>query len=238
MPSSSIELLSRLHKQNITETMARARGQFRGSNEEFLKLAEQYNTLAPRLRGEFLRTHGLSSNDAEFSQGTDLLLAISPDMGRFLQNMALSHQSHRILELGSSCGVSTLYFAEALYTLGRGTVIATEFDSTKCAQLRENTQISGLESFVDLREGDVFKTISKLEGTFDIVFIDIWADAYLRLFKQIEHLLRPGSIILTDNMYTADEAVQPYKHYLDQNPRFSSTTLDFESGVEFTVVLS
>lgn len=71
-----------------------------------------------------------------------------------------------------------------------------------------------------------------------MVFIDVWASSYLSLFKQIERLLRPGSIVLADNMYTAEDAVRPYKHYLDGNPRFSTTTLDFESGVEFTVVVS
>ncbi|WP_443678667.1 O-methyltransferase, partial [Paraburkholderia unamae] len=73
---------------------------------------------------------------------------------------------------------------------------------------------------------------------FDMVFIDVWADAYLKLFRQIERLLRPGTIVLADNMYTSEDAVRPYKHYLDNDPRFSTTTLDFESGVEFTVVVS
>jgi hypothetical protein len=39
-------------------------------------------------------------------------------------------------------------------------------------------------------------------------------------------------------MYTAEDAVRPYKQYLDGNSRFSTTTLDFESGIEFTVVVS
>jgi predicted O-methyltransferase YrrM len=95
-----------------------------------------------------------------------------------------------------------------------------------------------VQAYVDLREGDVFQTISELDGTFDMVFIDVWASTYLNLFKQIERLLRPGSIVLADNMYTAEDAVRPYKHYLAGNPRFSTTTLDFESGLEFTVVVS
>jgi predicted O-methyltransferase YrrM len=218
--------------------MARARAQFRGSSEEFLMLAEEYDTLAPRLRGRFLETLGLSSEDFESSQGTALSLAVSAETGRFLRNMALAHKPARILELGSSCGVSTLYFAEALRTLGSGVVVATERDAAKCAQLRAHVRTAGVDAYVELREGDVFRTVAELHGTFDMVFIDVWADTYLELFRQTERLLRPGSIILADNMYTAEDAVRPYKQYLDGNPRFSTTTLDFESGIEFTVVVS
>jgi predicted O-methyltransferase YrrM len=180
----------------------------------------------------------LSSEDFESSQDTPLSLAVSAETGRFLSNMVLSHQPFRILELGSSCGVSTLYFAEALRTLGRGTVVATELEASKCAQLRANVRAAGVESYVELREGDVFRSVAELDGSFDMVFIHVWATAYLRLFKQVERLLRKASIVLTDNMYTSEDAVGPYIQYLDQNPRYSSTTLNFESGVEFTVVVS
>ncbi|MBB5418734.1 putative O-methyltransferase YrrM [Paraburkholderia sp. JPY171] len=163
---------------------------------------------------------------------------MSAETGRFLRNMVLSHKPARILELGSSCGVSTLYFAEALRILGSGSVVATELDAGKCAQLRAHVEMAGVDAYVDVREGDVFETVAGLDGTFDMVFIDVWADSYLNLFKQIERLLRPGSIVLADNMYTAEDAVRPYKHYLDDDPRFSTTTLNFESGVEFTVVVS
>jgi predicted O-methyltransferase YrrM len=238
MTLTATMLLQRLHEQSQTEVMTRARAQYQGSSEEFLTLAEEYDTLAPRLRGRFLETLGLSSEDFESSQGTPLSLAVSAETGRFLGNMVLSHKPTRILELGSSCGVSTLYFAEALRTLGNGMVVATELDPAKCAQLRAHVRTAGVDAYVDLREGDVFQTVSELDGTFDMVFIDVWANTYLDLFKQTERLLRPGSIVLADNMYTAEDTVRPYKQYLDDNPRFSSTTLDFESGIEFTVVVS
>jgi predicted O-methyltransferase YrrM len=238
MTSTATLLLQRLHEQSQTEVMTRARAQFHGSSEEFLTLAEEYDTLAPRLRGRFLETLGLSSEDFESSQGTALSLAVSAESGRFLRNMALSHKPARILELGSSCGVSTLYFADALRTLGSGTVVATELDAGKCTRLRSHVKTAGVDAYVDLREGDVFQTVSDLDGTFDMVFIDVWASSYLDLFRQTERLLRPGSIVLADNMYTAEDAVRPYKQYLDDNPRYSTTTLDFESGIEFTVVVS
>ncbi|RQS19961.1 methyltransferase domain-containing protein [Burkholderia sp. Bp8992] len=238
MASSTIALLQRLHEESRAEIIARARAQFEGSDEAFLSLGDEYEALAPRLRGRFLENLGLSTDDFATSEGSPLSLAVSAETGRFLRNMVLSRRPARILELGSSRGVSTLYFAEALRTLGRGVVVATECDALKCAHLRAHVRTAGLDAYVDMREGNVFDTVAELDGTFDLVFIDVWADAYLKLFKQIERLLRPGSVVLADNMYTAEDAVRPYKHYLDDDPRFSTTTLDFESGIEFTVVVS
>ncbi|MGP3659596.1 O-methyltransferase [Burkholderia gladioli] len=237
MTTSSHVLLQRLHEQNRAELIGRARARFPGDSATFLDLVSQYEALAPRLKGQFLSDHGLSGeDDSERSRGTSLSLAISAELGSLLRNLVLSHRPMRILELGSSYGVSTLYFADALRTLGRGTVIATERDAMKCARLRDHLAAAKVERYVELREGDAFETLEQLDGPFDIVFIDVWADLYLRLFQRVEPLLRPGSIVLADNMYTAGEAVQPFKRYLDAHPRISSTTLDFESGLEFAVV--
>ncbi|RFU48688.1 O-methyltransferase [Paraburkholderia sp. DHOC27] len=238
MLSSHTQLLKQLHEQSNAQVMDRARAQFAGSNEAFLEVAEQYGTLAPRLRGRFLQSHGFSTEDFESSQGTPLSLAVSAEMGQFLRNVVLSARPTRILELGSSCGVSTLYFAEAIRLLDEGIVVATELDRGKCAQLRSNLKAAKLERYVELREGDVFETVQELDGTFDLIFIDVWASAYLPLFKQVERLLIPGSVVIADNMYTAETEVRPFKEYLDKNTRYSSTTLDFESGVEFAVVVS
>jgi predicted O-methyltransferase YrrM len=230
-------LLSELHDQSQAQLLARARAQFHGSDGDFLALARQYERLAPRFRGEFLAEHGLSAEGPDLTQGTSLSLAISASMGQFLRTMVLAQRASRVLELGSSCGVSTLYLADALARLGRGTVIATELDAAKCARIRDHVAATGLGAHVELREGDVFQTIATLEGPFDLVFIDIWASGYLDAFQRIEALLRPGAVVITDNMYTAEADVQSYKQYLDASPSLASTTLDFESGVELTVVV-
>ncbi|WP_431018552.1 O-methyltransferase [Burkholderia cepacia] len=238
MTSTTHVFLQRLREESRSEIIARARARFQGANEAFPTLVDEYEALAPRLRGRFLETFGLFTEDFESSEDSALSLAVSAETGRFLRNMVLSQRPARILELGSSCGVSTLYFADALRTLGRGMVVATECDALKCARLRGHVETAGLDAYVDLREGDVFETVAELDDTVDMVFIDVWADAYLKLFKQIERLLRPGAVVLADNMYTAEDAVRPYKRYVDEDPRFSTTTLDFESGVEFTVVVA
>ena len=182
-------------------------------------------------KGLFLKTHGISVQDSALS------LAISPEMGEFLFNLTLLKRPKAILELGSSRGVSTLYFAEALRVLGKGKVVATEIDESKCDTLWQNVQSMGLASYVDLFRGDVFSTVATMNESFDMVFIDIWASGYLDVFQKVEKLLKPGAIILADNMYTSSDEVLPFKNFLNNNPGISNMTLDFESGVELGIVL-
>lgn len=110
--STTHALLQRLHEESQREIIARARAQFQGPNEAFPTLVDEYEALAPRLRGRFLETFGLFTEDFELSAGSALSLAVSAETGRFLRNMVLAQRPTRILELGSSCGVSTLYFAD------------------------------------------------------------------------------------------------------------------------------
>jgi len=225
------EYLVRRHVESEEQTLAMARSQIKGSDEDFLSLVKQYGDLAPEKKGLFLKEHGISIEDPTLS------LAISPEMGEFLFNLTLSKKPSSVLELGSSNGVSTLYFAEALRLCGGGRVIATEMEVAKCAALRNDVRALGLADYVEVREGDVFETVKNLQGAFDIVFIDIWASGYLDIFKEVEHLLAPGAMILADNMYTAFDEVQAFRTYLEAKPNISNTTLAFESGVEFGVVV-
>ena len=225
------ELLSGLHRESDEEILGRARAFFQGSNEEFAELVEEYEALAPEYKGKFLRARGISIQDSSFS------LCVSPEMGEFLFNLVLSSKPERILELGSSNGVSTLYFAEALRFLGRGTIVATENDEKKCRRILQNAATGGVSCFIELRKGDVFETVDELSGPFDLVFIDIWADGYLGIFRKIEPLLKSGSIIVADNMWTAFEEVALFKEYLDGRTDIVNTRLNFASGVEFGVVL-
>lgn len=226
------ELLSDLHRESEEEVLEKARSLFRGNDEVFSQIVKEYGLLAPEEKGKFLRVHGISIQDPSFS------LCVSSAMGEFLFNLVLSSKSERILELGSSNGVSTLYFAEALRLSRRGKVIATESEEKKCRRILQNASLAGLSDFVELREGNVFETIEGLSSPFDLVFIDIWADGYLEIFKKVEPLLKAGSIIVADNMYTAFEEVRPFKEYLDERSDIVNTTLKFESGVEFGVVLA
>jgi len=237
MNFSTTTLLDTLHEQSEGQVFARARAQFQGTDQEFAVLLSEYLEMIPSRKGDFLKEHGFCTADVQSSQGTAMSLAISPEMGQFLYNLTLMRRPARILELGSSYGISTLYFASALQRIGRGQIIASELDAAKCAKLKQHLQTAEVQHLVAVWEGDIFDLFDKLNGHFDMIFMDTWSSLYLDLFQRLEPFLKPGSLVITDNMYTAADEVRDFKQYIDANPAFSSTTLDFESGVEFTVMI-
>ena len=75
----------------------------------------------------------------------DALLPVSRDAGRFLYAVARSISAKRIVEFGTSFGVSTIYFAAALKDNGGGMVIGSELEPSKVAQGRIQDRACGVE---------------------------------------------------------------------------------------------
>jgi predicted O-methyltransferase YrrM len=71
-----------------------------------------------------------------------------------------------------------------------------------------------------------------------MALIDGWKDLYLPVLKLIEPSLRPGAVVLADNIFTFKKDLEPYVDYV-QNGRngFESTTLQISDGFEYSVRL-
>src|SRR5690606_29751052 len=88
--------------------------------------------------------------------------------------------ARRVVEAGTSFGVSTLYLAAAVRDTvegraGEGIVIGTEHEPAKAAAARAHFAEAGLSEFVDLREGDLRETLRDPGGPVDFLLLDIWA---------------------------------------------------------------
>ncbi|MEP6967995.1 MAG: class I SAM-dependent methyltransferase, partial [Pseudomonadota bacterium] len=110
---------------------------------------------------------------------SDKLVALDRDKARFCYQLCRALRTTRVVEAGTSFGVSTLYLAAAVRDNagaggGEGRVIATENDSGKAASARANFAAAGLSAFIDLREGDLRETLRDIGGAVDFALIDIW----------------------------------------------------------------
>jgi len=166
----------------------------------------------------------------------DKLVALEPDKAEFCHLVCRSLGARRIVECGTSYGVSTLYLAAAVRANGGGTVIATEYEPAKAAAARANFAEAGLAEFIDLREGDLRETLKVIEGPVDFVLMDIWTEMARPALELIHPNLRPGAVVVADN---TERVRQPYRHFFefvnDPANGLSTMTLPFAGGLEFTV---
>ena len=94
-------------------------------------------------------------------------LSVSPRYGRFLYAIARACKATRIVEFGTSMGVSTIYLAAALRDNGGGQLIGSELEPAKVARARAHVDAAGLADLVDIREGDALETLKDVGGEVD-----------------------------------------------------------------------
>jgi predicted O-methyltransferase YrrM len=167
----------------------------------------------------------------------DVYIPISRLQGRFLYLVARSLRARRIVEFGSSFGVSTLYAAAAARDEG-GRVIGSELEPSKQQAATAHLAEAGLSSFAEIKLGDARETLRDVEGPIDLLLLDGWKEMYLPMLQMLAPKLRPGAVVLADNIKTFRRALTPYLDYVQSGRnQFVSETLPLADGFEYTVRL-
>jgi predicted O-methyltransferase YrrM len=163
-------------------------------------------------------------------------LPVSRAQGRMLYLVARSIDARRVVEFGTSFGISTIYLSAAVKDNGGGVVVGSELDRSKRDKAREHLREAGLDGIADVRLGDALVTLADVEAPVDMVLLDGWKDAYLPVLKLLTPKLRPRAVVLADNIFTFRKALRPYVEYVQSGQHgFVSGTLDIADGFELSV---
>jgi predicted O-methyltransferase YrrM len=171
----------------------------------------------------------------------DKLVALDRDKAEFCYALCRAGDARRIVEVGTSHGVSTLYLAAAVrdnvvLSGGDGIVIGTEIEPDKARAARANFAEAGLSQLVDLREGDLRETLKQIDGPVDLVLMDIWIAMARPALELVVPQLKPGAIVVCDNTKRDRSAYADYFALLDDPAnRFRTMTLPFDGGLEMSV---
>ena len=167
----------------------------------------------------------------------DKMVALDRDKAEFCYQLCRSLRATRVVEAGTSFGISTLYLAAAVRDnqVENGVVIGTEYEPAKVKLARENFDAAGLSEFIELREGDLRQTLLDVGGPVDFMLVDIW-DVALPALERVSSSLRPGAIVACDNTTVAADEYRDYFEFVN-NPgnRFRTMTIPFQGGFELTV---
>ena len=168
----------------------------------------------------------------------DCYIPVSRDQGSFLYLTARALGAKRVVEFGTSFGISTLYLAAAVRDNGGGMVIGTELQPSKHERAVAHLQEAGLAEVVDVRLGDALETLKEVPEPLDLVFLDGWKDLYMPVLALLEPKLRPGAVVLADNIFTFRKSLKPYVEYLQSGQNgFESVTLRISDGTEYSCYL-
>jgi predicted O-methyltransferase YrrM len=156
-------------------------------------------------------------------------LAVSPEFGRFLYMCARSCKAKRIIEFGSSMGISAIYMAAALRDMGGGILIGTELEPSKAERAKANLTAAGLADLVEFRMGDARETLKPgVDGDIDMVMLDGAFTLYLPVLQLLEPHLKPGAIIIGENAFA--EAGGYIDYVRDPQNGYLSLPLSFDPG--------
>ncbi|GEP92550.1 Predicted O-methyltransferase YrrM [Chitinophaga terrae (ex Kim and Jung 2007)] len=127
--------------------------------------------------------------------------------GRLLSMISHMVRPQRILELGTYTGYSAICLAEGLAPGGiLHTVDIDEELETMCRRYFEAT---GNKDRIKMHIGKAADVISSLDETFDLVFIDADKAGYEQYYDMVWEKLRPGAIILADNVLYHGQVLDP-----------------------------
>ncbi|WAJ44124.1 class I SAM-dependent methyltransferase [Mycobacterium sp. Aquia_216] len=159
-----------------------------------------------------------------YRQAVGNFLSVSPEFGRLLYICARTRNASRVVEFGTSFGISTIHLACALRDNGSGTVVGTELEPAKAARALEHLVAARVADLVEIRVGDALDTLREgVGGPVDLVHLDGAFSLYLPVLRLLEPHLQPNALILAEN------GTPNYLDYV-RDPRngYVSLTLPFE----------
>jgi predicted O-methyltransferase YrrM len=130
---------------------------------------------------------------------------VDAEVGAFLQVLATSIGASRVLEIGTAIGYSGIWLARALPP--DGMLLTMEMSEERAKEARENFARAGVAERVSVIVGDAQLKIAKVSGPFDLIFQDGDKKLYEPLLDRLVALLRPGGLLVTDNVLWDGEVV-------------------------------
>ena len=130
-------------------------------------------------------------------------MQIGPEQGQLMALLAKLIGAKKCIEVGVFTGYSSLVVALALPTDGR--IVACDISEEWTSIGRRYWAEAGVEHKIDLRLGRATRTLDELigagdTGTYDYAFIDADKPSYDAYYERILQLVRPGGLILIDNV--------------------------------------
>jgi caffeoyl-CoA O-methyltransferase len=186
----------------------------------------------------------------------EMMQPITHDTGLFYNVLTMSTKARRVLEVGTSAGYSTLWFAAALkYNYGTKKAVkaitTVESNPSKVAVARGNFKKAGVDDMIEILEGNALSKLRILKSSnlrkdardkkkFDLVFLDADKENLIEYFELMLPLVRIGGIIAADNVLYPEEyryLMKDYLAHVRKTKSIQSVTVPIGNGEELSIRL-
>ena len=173
------------------------------------------------------------------------MLAITADTGQFFSILLKATKARRVLEVGTSTGFSTLWFADAVRIFANGRkpqIITIEENPQKIEWARNNFEDAGVDNMIEIKEGtalDILPHIKK-KNYFDFVFLDADKENIIKYFDLVLPMVRIGGLVAADNMLYPKQYgawMKKYTQHVRSKQNVQSVTIPIGMGEEITIRL-
>ncbi len=186
---------------------------------------------------------------ARAGQDRDLPL-VDAEVGALLRVLVMAVRGTRLLEIGTAIGYSGIWMAGALPE--GGMLLTMEVDEQRVREARDNFTRAGLAECVNVISGNARLLLAKVSGPFDLIFQDGDKKMYGPMLNRLVDLLRPGGLLVTDNVLwdgdvvpgfgahkhsdPADaQAIAAYNEQIHNHPSLVTSIVPLRDGVAISV---
>jgi caffeoyl-CoA O-methyltransferase len=163
-----------------------------------------------------------------------------PIEGRFLELLVHGTGAKRVLELGTYSGYSSISMAAALPAGGH--IDSCEVDERHAEVARRYIEEAGYADRITVHLGPALETIRRLEGSFDLVFIDADKPSYTAYYEELLPRLSPNGLIAIDNTLWSGRVLEPddnestraivaFNDHVSDDPRSICVVLSVRDGI-------
>lgn len=155
-----------------------------------------------------------------------------------------------VLEVGCAIGFSALLMSE--YAPAGCHITTIEKYEKRIPAARENFRKAGREDRITLLEGDAADILRKMEGSFELVFMDAAKGQYIHFLPDVLRLLSPEGILVSDNVLqdgdiiesrfavtrrnrTIHSRMRQYLYELKRHPALETVILPVGDGVTISI---
>ncbi|HUS71909.1 MAG TPA: O-methyltransferase [Sedimentisphaerales bacterium] len=177
-----------------------------------LAYSAEQNKTSSEFREEFIKSFQRSPLNT--TAGDAMMLRI----------LVESMRAKRGIEVGSANGFGAINMGIAFERTG-GHLYTLEIDPGMVKECRENLRKVGLDKTVTCIEGDALETLPTLKGKFDFVFIDALKRDYLKYLKLIEPKLKPGAVVVADNVIRSAGGMKDFLDYIQKSPNYDTVII-------------